>query len=171
MSRRSSCNIPFALPHNLAGAMSVKVLDKNVFKTVFHVPALRIESKLCSLFIKQLQHNLLNRPRIKNVMLDPEKQNGKKVLLLNPSKKISDWPVKEKELVVNHGAEEIEFDLVLNYEHWTAEEILRAILPAEVTEIPSAFETIGHIAHVNLRDVHLPYKNIIGKFSFECDKR
>jgi tRNA G37 N-methylase Trm5 len=30
-------------------------------------------------------------------------------------------------------------------------------------EIPSSFETIGHIAHINLRDVHLPFKNLIGE--------
>ena len=29
--------------------------------------------------------------------------------------------------------------------------------------IPSSFETIGHIAHLNLKDEHLPFKHIIGQ--------
>ncbi len=40
--------------------------------------------------------------------------------------------------------------------------ILRELLPAEV-EVPSSFETVGHIAHLNLREQHLPYKNVIGQ--------
>ena len=41
-------------------------------------------------------------------------------------------------------------------------QILEALLP-EGMIVPSAFETVGHIAHLNLRDEHLPYKNIIAK--------
>lgn len=41
-------------------------------------------------------------------------------------------------------------------------QILEALLPEGMT-IPSAFETVGHIAHLNLRDEHLPYKKLIAK--------
>ncbi|XP_021288023.1 tRNA (guanine(37)-N1)-methyltransferase 1 [Herrania umbratica] len=52
--------------------------------------------------------------------------------------------------------------LTLFYDYWQMTEILEALLP-EGMIIPSAFETVGHIAHLNLRDEHLPYKNVIAK--------
>ena len=30
-------------------------------------------------------------------------------------------------------------------------------------EVPSSFETVGHIAHLNLREELLPYKHIVGQ--------
>ncbi|KAK6946785.1 SAM-dependent methyltransferase TRM5/TYW2-type [Dillenia turbinata] len=47
--------------------------------------------------------------------------------------------------------------------------ILEALLPDGMT-ILSAFETVGHIAHLNLRDEHLPYKNIISKVVLDKNK-
>ena len=52
--------------------------------------------------------------------------------------------------------------LVLDYDYFTFDEILREILP-DGTDVPSSFETIGHVAHLNLRDEHLPFKNLIGQ--------
>lgn len=39
---------------------------------------------------------------------------------------------------------------------------LQQILPEDV-EVPGSFETIGHIAHFNLRAGHVPYKHVIGQ--------
>ena len=152
----------FDPPECLAGA-GMKVLDRSAFTKVFQVPALRIDTKLCSVFLKQLRNNLLNQPRMKNIMPDTQGEKSKKILLLNPDKKMSEWSSEERELVHSQGAEETMFDLVLGYEHWTADQVLRALLPVQITEVPSSFETIGHIAHVNLRDAHLEYKEIIGE--------
>lgn len=49
----------------------------------------------------------------------------------------------------------------LSYADWTVEQILRRLLP--VAEVPSAFEIIGHLAHINLRDELLPFKHLVGK--------
>lgn len=38
----------------------------------------------------------------------------------------------------------------------------QALLPANI-DVPQSFETVGHIAHVNLREEQLPYKLIIGQ--------
>lgn len=46
-------------------------------------------------------------------------------------------------------------------------QILEALLPKGMI-VPSAFETVGHIAHLNLRDEHLQYKNLIAKVFSLC---
>lgn len=58
----------------------------------------------------------------------------------------------------------IDYTLNLDYSYWSADEILKSILPAEVhDEIPGSFTAVGHIAHMNLRDEYLPWKHIIGQ--------
>ena len=56
----------------------------------------------------------------------------------------------------------IPYQLQLGYEHLSVEEVLRKVLPNGV-EIPSSFEQVGHIAHLNLRDEVLPFKHTIGQ--------
>ena len=91
----------------------------------------------------------------------------KKLLLLNPQKSLASLKEHDRKFAESHGAEETMYELVLGYEHWTSEQVLRAVLPLEISEVPSSFETIGHIAHVNLRDSQLDYKKLIGGcFSF-----
>lgn len=43
-------------------------------------------------------------------------------------------------------------------------QILEALLPKGMI-VPSSFETVGHIAHLNLKDEHLHYKHLIAKVS------
>lgn len=45
--------------------------------------------------------------------------------------------------------------------NWSVDGLLRWVLPAGVV-VPSAFETIGHIVHLNLRPEHEPHKALIG---------
>lgn len=58
------------------------------------------------------------------------------------------------------------FTLTLDWEMWSTEQILTSVLP-EGSEVPSSYETIGHIAHLNLKDELLPYRYIIGKVILE----
>lgn len=58
----------------------------------------------------------------------------------------------------------VPFDLELTYEYWQADDILGAVLPAElVDDSPAGFTMTGHIAHLNLREAYLPYKHMIGQ--------
>ncbi|KAL5081725.1 hypothetical protein RYX36_010146 [Vicia faba] len=59
--------------------------------------------------------------------------------------------------------------LTLFYDYWQMNEILEALLP-EGMIVPTAFEIVGHIAHLNLKEEHLPYKNVIAKVVLDKNK-
>lgn len=66
-----------------------------------------------------------------------------------------------KEIVERNGLDVTEAVVKLDYSHTSTYEALKRLLP-EGVEVPSSFEQIGHIAHLNLREEHLPFKYIIG---------
>ncbi|CAI7883392.1 unnamed protein product [Closterium sp. NIES-53] len=70
---------------------------------------------------------------------------------------------------VVEGAEVVALSVTVGYEYWTAEDILRHVLPAHVP-VPTSFESVGHIAHLNLLDVHLPYKHLIAQVLLDKHK-
>ncbi|XP_061337422.1 tRNA (guanine(37)-N1)-methyltransferase 1 [Gastrolobium bilobum] len=59
--------------------------------------------------------------------------------------------------------------LTLFYDYWPMDEILETLLP-EGMIVPSAFESVGHIAHLNLREEHLPHKKLIAKVVLDKNK-
>lgn len=160
METPSGISTLFSPPNTVKG---MKILNREEFETVISLPALRIEAKKCSLFLKNLSHCLLNQPRMRNIVPDISSETMKKVLLLHPQKSLHALKEPDREFSQSNGAEETTYEMVLGYEHWTAEQVLRAVLPDEISEVPSSFETIGHIAHVNLRDSQLDYRSLIGK--------
>lgn len=66
-----------------------------------------------------------------------------------------------QDLIREHAEEVVRHDIRIGADHMSTEEILKMVLPAEVGTV-SSFETVGHIAHVNLRDEQLPHKYVIG---------
>lgn len=59
--------------------------------------------------------------------------------------------------------------ITLFYNYWQMNETLEYLLPPGWI-VPSAFETVGHIAHLNLKDEHLPYKEVIAKVVLDKNK-
>ena len=52
----------------------------------------------------------------------------------------------------------------LGYDNWSYEEILEAIMPAELLGgVPTSFTVAGHVVHLNLRAAYLPYKTLIAQ--------
>eukprot|EP00897_Mesotaenium_endlicherianum_P005882 jgi/Mesen1/5321/ME000265S04474 len=56
--------------------------------------------------------------------------------------------------------------LTLTFDYWSVEELLQELLPPGIM-VPTSFEQVGHIAHLNLREEHLPHRHIIAQVILE----
>jgi len=137
--------------------------DASTFLTRKKYPALRIPAKQTATLRKLLGKQLLKIPRMKSVYDDPDNEKEYRILVLASDDALNGPEVtglveesKGSITTTNHWIE-------MPYDYLTVEETLKRILKDHVEEIPSAFEIIGNIAHVNLRDDCLPYKYWIGK--------
>ena len=63
--------------------------------------------------------------------------------------------------------EEFEFkrdhQIELNYENYSMNEALKIIMKLEEKEVPSGFEIIGDIAHMNLNEKQFPFRYQVGQ--------
>ncbi|PIN23048.1 tRNA modification enzyme [Handroanthus impetiginosus] len=114
----------------------------------------------------------LSRLLGEDVRRRPKWRGSTRLLLLDEqyaNKRIEELPEAIKVVFQEHddqgtnsAFELVKCKLTLFYDYWQQNEILEALLPTGMI-IPSAFETVGHIAHLNLREEHLQYKNLIAK--------
>lgn len=75
-----------------------------------------------------------------------------------------------RELIDQDGLEVTEGTAQLEYSILSASEVLRRLLPPG-TEVPSSFESVGHVAHVNLREDVLPYRHLVGRVILDKNPR
>lgn len=130
-----------------------------IFEETIQHPALLVPARRTAELRNELKHVLFHRPRTKNIYnVEEDKSLRKMVLKQDPD--VYDDPVV-REAMKSDGAKPSTFTLQTKYSDLTAEKVLRRLLP--VSEIPCAFESVGHIAHVNLREETLPFKHIVGK--------
>ena len=149
-------------------------LNRELYRQVLSVPAARVLASKVGQLRGSLNRNLiLTLPRIKTVVSDAAGDPQKRLLLLNPD--LISIDAKDFKLVNpdhqeyndnlkefgKYEAEGCVHELILDYDYWNSEEILAATLP-DGMDVPSSFETIGHIAHLNLRPEHEPFKHLIG---------
>ena len=173
----------YKIPHKMAQAsisvaslfmpssgrlLDSKTIDKDSFKKKVTFPAIKVETKLVNKCCKAFKQSLIHRKKFPPVRDDASSESSK-YLLLNPEK-VKDFDSlseQERTFLDECGAEKKlhEFETELGYENWNTDEVLRTILPNGM-EVPTSFSTIGHIAHVNLREEQLPYKHVIGKFGY-----
>ncbi|GKY93958.1 hypothetical protein MPSEU_000362700 [Mayamaea pseudoterrestris] len=120
---------------------------------------------------RQLTGFLLSRPKVKCIHPCPNDPANRRILVLDPFKQEyskNGQPVLFQTMVEkitsNDSSLNLKRHLVhLSYKDYSVDEVLQKILPHEQQELPSAFEQIGPICHVNLRNELLKYKYWIGK--------
>ncbi|XP_062222830.1 tRNA (guanine(37)-N1)-methyltransferase-like [Phragmites australis] len=145
-------------------------LDESKFEQRLELWALRIPREHASAVTRLLRSGyLLDKPRVKPVVEDPESDKNRLVVLSERIQKpdLSDMPEQvHNSLKQLCNVDVVPYTLTLGYSYWSADHILRQILPAGV-EVPSSFETIGHIAHLNISDDLLVYKDVIAKVIYD----
>ncbi|OAA64447.1 tRNA methyltransferase trm5 [Niveomyces insectorum RCEF 264] len=157
-------------------------LNKALFTRTFDVAAARVQdARLIAKYQKALAttRELLRLDRVSSVVDDPEQPASsatqlpakppprRKCLLLQPtiSPTAPDtWSDVLKQAVERDELGVFPYKLTLGYDYWTSRDILVSVLPEEFhDDIPTGFNTAGHVAHLNLRDRFKPYKYVVAQ--------
>ncbi|KAK6153227.1 hypothetical protein DH2020_012866 [Rehmannia glutinosa] len=150
------------------------MLDERKFDVQLNLLALRVPREHCKLVTRILNGYLLDRPRVKPITEDPTSDKSRYMLL---SEKIQNPDLSEipgdkvDELKKLFEIQVVPYSFTLGYSYWSADHILKQILPPGV-EVPSSFETIVkyfmcHIAHLNITDELLQHKDVIAKVIYD----
>lgn len=149
---------------NTVSTKLVTELDREFFKKTLNLIAIKVSAKLCSTISSKYKMHLFQRPRMRRVY-DIDNEPEKKLILLSEQfsdLSLSQIPIEMRDYLNGIRADVLEYKLDLTYNHLNADEILTQILPSGI-EIPSSYEQVGHVAHLNLRDSLILFKNIIGR--------
>ncbi|KAK7419334.1 tRNA(m(1)G37)methyltransferase [Neonectria magnoliae] len=156
-----------------AAVRAAKTLDRALFARTLNAAAASIrENKLLSKYRKELEktNEVLFLDKFNPILPDPDPtlaSQGKKCLVLTPQVKPSSpetWSPVLQEAAKSGDLKIIPYNVEISYDFWSYIDVLKAILPEELQdEIPSGFNTVGHVAHLNIRSQYLPYKKLIAE--------
>jgi tRNA (guanine37-N1)-methyltransferase len=141
----------------------IKQLQKELFVQKQVVGALLVDVRHLREVQTIKKEGMLNLPRIPSILNAPGTKS-QKMVLLDPNidfSAVTTLPKKIQQFVHKTNSKLTQHTITLDYDYWTAEQILRAIIPPEL-DVPGSFATVGHIAHFNLKEEYEPYKKIIG---------
>ncbi|KAG0281780.1 tRNA(m(1)G37)methyltransferase [Linnemannia exigua] len=120
-------------------------LDRSLFKTSVSAMALRIPASMTMECKKAIGTDMLLEPKIRNVIDSDDGEKSKRLVLLNlaiQSEELEGASENTKEFIKEKGIDLTKAQISVGYDHWTADEILRALLPEEIIdEAPSSFTT------------------------------
>jgi len=150
-------------PGEMAAPLPVATFGLESMQESRTVVALKTLPKNIAAALKDLKDVLLNQPRRPNVVQAGE-ESKEKLILLNPAlvSSCDQIPAVCEQFVKEKGGEFVDHAVVTSYAHYSFDEVLKKLLPDGV-EVPASFETIGHIAHLNLRPPHEPYRLLIAQ--------
>lgn len=137
-------------------------IDRASVSRVVHVLGVEVSRSRCSEFIKAAQPHLLSLRGVKSVQSHgPESR----VVLLDAA--LQDEaslpePLGRAVQLLAQSSSLHKVEVRLGYDDLGAQEALRQLLPVDVT-VPTGFEQVGHIVHLNLRPEHRPHRHLIGQ--------
>lgn len=83
---------------------------------------------------------------------------------------VEDLPEDKLKVIQEENFKVVKHTIDLDYDYWTADQILHSVMPEDLTDVPSSFTQIGHIAHMNLRENYYPWKTLIGQVILDKNK-
>ena len=151
----------------MQGSAELLVQLKPRFASQHKLQAIGLSGRQLPLITKNqdIMPYLFNAAGVRYVEPHPNGDASQRILLLNVSS-ASPTPDVVVSAVQQHKLELItEHTLELGYEHLSSDQILEALLPTPVVAsdgVPTSFTIVGHIAHLNLLPVFLPFRFLIG---------
>ncbi|CAI0389819.1 unnamed protein product [Linum tenue] len=124
------------------------MLDESKFDVHLKLWALRIPRELCKVATRILNGYLLDKPRVKPITEDPTSDKNRYMILSEKveTPELPEIPVEKlDELKKLCEMEVVPYSLTLGYSYWSA----------------------GHIAHLNIHDELLPFKDVIAKVIYD----
>jgi len=163
--KSASSKGPFSLPHCVRG---MKVLDRDAFTVNVSVTGLKVPFQSVAAVRQRYKHWLLKVPRLPPIAEPSDNdvdRHSHRLLLFSPNhvQLGNAFAEGDQAFLSKHGvnvADSQLYTVKLTYENFSYDDVLDAILPGE--NAVGGFSITGHIAHLNLKDNLLEYKNIIG---------
>ena len=85
------------------------------------------------------------------------------LVLLAPNVDENAFPGNISQLLASGTLTRSSLSIDLEFANYTASQVFSSVLPDNVPSV-SSFATIGHVAHLNLKREHEPFRQIIGEF-------
>ncbi|EKX38719.1 hypothetical protein GUITHDRAFT_165171 [Guillardia theta CCMP2712] len=141
-------------------------LNISSFSKEIVVPAIRLDARHCSLVHTELRKYLFNLPKLKDRILLVSKHvedDGSMQAMFRNTSNDHAYGMDDMHDDVKRFSEKYDASIVMiTHQNLGADEMMRELLPENVT-IPTGFQQIGHIAHLNLKDEHQPFKHLIAQ--------
>jgi tRNA (guanine37-N1)-methyltransferase len=139
------------------------VLERSLFQVTFRVVSVKLPAKNVQNFLYSLPYDtLLAVPKLKPIQPVADDKTFRKILLARQGVDETEKEIGD-EIIEKFQASFTEESITLGYENWSGDEILSSVLP-EDCDIPSSYETVGHLIRLNLpEDMEDNIASIIGK--------
>jgi len=163
--KSASAKSPFSLPASVRG---MKILNREAFTVDVSLTGLKVPVQSIAVVRQRYKNWLLKIRRLQPIAElgdDDADQHSHRLFLFSPHyvKSYDAFGEGDRTFLSKNGVDLANTQLYrvkLTYENFSYDDILDAVLPAETAF--GGFSIIGHIAHLNLRENLLEYKNIIG---------
>jgi tRNA (guanine37-N1)-methyltransferase len=151
-----------------------RIFDRSQFDHTIEADAVEVGVQKCNELRKMLAPYILKRRGQKPIVnspteVDPESQKPMKRIIVDPAlggEQLLKLPAGVHDFIKVNGLKVVPHSVQQGYANLSAEQVLRRLLP-DGLDVPTSFESVGHLAHFNLRDGQLPYRYLIGQVYLE----